>query len=331
MSTVLVAETGRSTGSANARRMRREDHIPAVVYGQGMSPISVTVARRDLRIALSGSAGMNTVLDLKIDGKTYPAIVKDMQRHPVRRTVAHIDFLQVNLNEEIVVAVPLRLEGEAKAVLQGGGLVDPAVDTIEVSTTPRDIPDEIVVDITDMTMDSVITIGDLTLPAGVTPVAEADFPIVTVLMTSQAEAPSRAMTTSLPATRLPRPAATPLPTASDRPHRSRRCRLLSDGPVRPAHRQGHPVRLARRRAGQSRQGVRAHPPQRGRGVRPGARRTARHLAQGRARSGAVGETRFGTGIDAPRVVLAFPITFMNESGRAVAALVRRYQIESVER
>ncbi len=192
MSTVLVAETGRSTGSANARRMRREDHIPAVVYGQGMSPISVTVARRDLRIALSGSAGMNTVLDLKVDGKTYPAIVKDMQRHPVRRTVAHIDFLQVNLNEEIVVAVPLRLEGEAKAVLQGGGLVDPAVDTIEVSTTPRDIPDEIVVDITDMAMDTVITIGDLTLPAGVTPVAEADFPIVTVLMTSQTSEPSEA-------------------------------------------------------------------------------------------------------------------------------------------
>ena len=192
MSTVLVAETGRSTGSANARRMRREDHIPAVVYGQGMSPISVTVARRDLRIALSGSAGMNTVLDLKVDGKTYPAIVKDMQRHPVRRTVAHIDFLQVNLNEEIVVAVPLRLEGEAKAVLQGGGLVDPAVDTIEVSTTPRDIPDEIVVDITDMAMDTVITIGDLTLPAGVTPVAEADFPIVTVLMTSQTSEPGEA-------------------------------------------------------------------------------------------------------------------------------------------
>lgn len=188
MSTVLVAETGRATGSANARRMRREDHIPAVVYGQGMSPISVTIARRDLRIALSGSAGMNTVLDLEIEGKTFPAIVKDMQRHPVRRTVAHVDFLQVNLNEEIVVAVPVRLEGEAKAVLQGGGLVDPAVDTIEVSTTPRNIPDEIVIDITDMTMDSVITLGDITLPKGVTAVADADLPIVTVLMTSQGEA-----------------------------------------------------------------------------------------------------------------------------------------------
>jgi large subunit ribosomal protein L25 len=187
MSTVLVAETGRATGSPNARRMRREDQIPAVVYGQGMSPVAVTIARRDLRIALSGSAGMNTVLDLQIEGKTFPAIVKDMQRHPVRRTVAHVDFLQVNLNEEIVVAIPVRIEGEAKAVLQGGGLVDPAVDTIEVSTTPRNIPDEIVIDITDMTMDSVITLGDITLPKGVTAVADADLPIVTVLMTSQAE------------------------------------------------------------------------------------------------------------------------------------------------
>ncbi len=183
MSTVLIADTGRSTGSANARRMRREEHIPGVVYGQGMAPVSVSVARRDLRIALSGSAGLNTVLDLHVDGKVYPAIVKDMQRHPVRRTVAHIDFLQVNLNEEIVVAIPVRLEGEAKAVMSAGGLVDPAVDTIDVSTTPRNIPDEIVIDITDMEMDTVITLGDLTFPAGVTPIAEPDLPIVTVLVT----------------------------------------------------------------------------------------------------------------------------------------------------
>jgi large subunit ribosomal protein L25 len=188
MSTVLVAETGRATGSANARRMRREDHIPGVVYGHGMTPIPVSIARRDLRLALSGSAGLNTVLDLQIEGTSYPAIVKDMQRHPVRRTVAHVDFLQVDLNEEIVVSVPVRLEGEAKAVLQGGGLVDPAVDTIDVSTTPRNIPDEIVIDITDMTMDTVITLGDITLPKGVVAVADADLPIVTVLMTSQAEA-----------------------------------------------------------------------------------------------------------------------------------------------
>ena len=104
MSTVLVADTGRATGSANARRMRREDHIPAVVYGHGMTPLSITIVRRDLRHALSGPAGVNTVLDLTVDGKVYPAIVKEMQRHPVRRTVSHVDFQQVDLNEELTIA-----------------------------------------------------------------------------------------------------------------------------------------------------------------------------------------------------------------------------------
>ena len=189
MSTVLVADTGRATGSANSRRLRREDHIPGVVYGHGMDPISISVVRRDLRLALSGPAGVNTVLDLTVDGKVYPAIVKEMQRHPVRRNVSHIDFIQVDLNEEITIAIPVRLEGEAKAVIDEGGLVDPAVDTVEVRTTPRNIPNEIVIDITDLTMDSVITLGDIKLPAGVTAIADPETAIVTVLVTREEELP----------------------------------------------------------------------------------------------------------------------------------------------
>jgi len=187
MSTVLVADTGRVTGSANARRMRREDHIPAVVYGHGMTPLSITIGRRDLRAALSGPAGVNTVLDLTVDGKVYPAIVKELQRHPVRRNVSHVDFQQVDLNEELLIAIPVRLEGEAKAVVDGGGLVDPAIDTIEVRTTPRNIPNEIVIDISEMTMDTVITLGDIKLPAGVTATADPETAIVTVLVTRQEE------------------------------------------------------------------------------------------------------------------------------------------------
>ena len=180
--TVLTANTGRATGSPNSRRLRTEDLIPAVVYGQGMTPVSVTVVRRDLRQALSGSAGMNTVLDLTVDGKVYPAIVKALQRHPVRRTVQHIDFLSINLNEDITVSVPVRLEGEAKAVLQANGMVDPAVDTIEVRTTPRLIPDEIVIDISEMTIDSIITLGDLSFPAGVVPTGDPSLPVATVIV-----------------------------------------------------------------------------------------------------------------------------------------------------
>ena len=180
-STVLVANTGRPTGSSASRRMRHDDVIPAVLYGHGMTPLSVAVGRRDLRLALSGAAGSNTVLDLTVDGKVYPSIIKDLQRHPVRRTVTHIDFLQVNLDEEITVSVPLRLEGEATAVSNGGGLVDPAVDSIEVLTTPRNIPAEFVIDISAMTMDTVIRLADVPMPAGVTATGDPDSPVVTVL------------------------------------------------------------------------------------------------------------------------------------------------------
>ena len=180
-STVLVANTGRPTGSSAARRMRTDDVIPAVLYGHGMTPLPVAVGRRDLRVALSGAAGTNTVLDLTVDGTVYPAIVKDVQRHPVRRVVTHVDFIQINLDEEITVSVPLRLEGEATAVNQGGGLVDPAVDSIEVTTTPRTIPDEFVVDVSAMQMDSVIRLADIPMPAGVVATGDPESPVVTVL------------------------------------------------------------------------------------------------------------------------------------------------------
>jgi large subunit ribosomal protein L25 len=179
--TILVATSGRSTGSAHSRRLRAEDAIPAVVYGLGMDPLSIAVDRRDLRLALSGPAGMNTILDLTVDGTVYPAIIKDVQRHPVRRNVAHVDFIQINLNVEITVDVPVHLVGEAKEVMANNGLVDLAMSEIEVVTAPRTIPDSIIIDVSSMTMDTTITVGDIELPAGVRATADPELPVVTVL------------------------------------------------------------------------------------------------------------------------------------------------------
>jgi len=186
--TKLVAQLRSTKGSPAARRLRAEGHIPGVLYGQGMSPVSVTVERRELRLALSGPAGSNTVLSLQVEGKSYPAVVKEMQRHPVKRAVSHIDFLQVNMNEEITVSVPLHLIGEAKAVLADGGLVDKAVDHIDVTCTPNDMPNSFDVDITEMQPHDVIRLSDLTMPKGVTALGDPDMPIVTILTTSAAEA-----------------------------------------------------------------------------------------------------------------------------------------------
>jgi large subunit ribosomal protein L25 len=182
--TTLTATPRIGSGSPGARRLRNGGNIPGVLYGRGMEPISVTVERREFRLALSGPAGANTVLALQVGGTSYPAVVKEMQRHPIRRTVSHIDFLQVNMNEEITVHVAIRLEGEAKAVEVAGGLVDTAVDSLEVSCTPTDMPNEFVIDITDMQPDTVIRLSEIPMPKGVTALGDPDLPVVTVLTTA---------------------------------------------------------------------------------------------------------------------------------------------------
>lgn len=185
MSTTTLAATPRSAaGSAAARRLRAEGHIPGVLYGHGMTPVSLTVERRDLRIALSGPAGVNTLLNLEVGGQKYPAVVKELQRHPIKRTVSHIDFLQVSMTEEITVQVPVHLEGEAKAVASEGMLVDRAVDTIEVRCTPGNMPAQITIDITEMQPGDVIRLADITLPAGVTATGDEEMPVVTTLHTA---------------------------------------------------------------------------------------------------------------------------------------------------
>jgi large subunit ribosomal protein L25 len=182
--TTLTATPRTGSGTPTARRLRAEGHIPGILYGRGMAPISVTVERREFRLALSGPAGANTVLALQVGGTSYPAVVKEMQRHPIRRTVNHIDFLQVNMNEEITVHVGVRLVGESKAVAVAGGLVDAAVDSLEVSCTPTDMPNEFVIDITDMQPDTVIRLSDIPMPKGVTALGDPDMAVVTVLTTA---------------------------------------------------------------------------------------------------------------------------------------------------
>lgn len=193
MSTTLVATTGRETGSSASRRLRREEKIPGVIYGLGMDPLSVIVDRRDLRQALSGAAGSNTILEISVDGNVYPAVVREMQRHPVRRTVAHIDFLRINMSEELTIAVPVRLAGEAKAVIAEGGLVDPSADTIDIVTTPANMPSEITIDISDMKPGDVIRLGEIVLPAGTRALGDPELAIVTAIAGSRVEAPTAAV------------------------------------------------------------------------------------------------------------------------------------------
>jgi large subunit ribosomal protein L25 len=187
MATITLAADSRvAGGSRTANRLRAQERIPGVVYGQGISPIAVVVDRRELRHALSGPAGINAVVQLAVGGKTHPTVVKELQRHKVRRSVTHVDFLVVNMDEEITVDVPVVLVGEAKAVLAEGGMVDAAVDTLPIVTTPRHIPNEIAIEISEMQPGDVIRVADITLPAGTSTSADPDTPVVTVLISRAA-------------------------------------------------------------------------------------------------------------------------------------------------
>lgn len=188
MATILQTKIGRKIGSAESRRLVATDHIPGVIYGHGMVPVKITVERRDLRVALAGPAGVNTILELQVGDTKYPAIVKELQRDPVKRVVRHIDFMQISLTELITMDIPVRLTGIAKAVLSDGGLVDATVNTIQIRATASNIPNEILIDVTAMGMQDVIRLSDVVLPNGVSTVGDPDLVVVTVLETKTEEA-----------------------------------------------------------------------------------------------------------------------------------------------
>jgi large subunit ribosomal protein L25 len=174
----LVAETGRPTGSRPAGRLRASGKVPGVLYGHGMAPITLSVDRRELRHALTGAAGVNAVVQLQVDGSTHPTVVKELQRHPVRHNVTHIDFIVVRMDEEITVEVPILLEGEPKQVLSEGGVIEHPLSALSVITTPRDIPTHLTVDISGLAIGDVVRVSDLTLPRGVTTDVDPDAPVV---------------------------------------------------------------------------------------------------------------------------------------------------------
>src|SRR5690606_27158053 len=105
-------------GTRTARRIRAEGKVPGVVYGMGADPIPLSVSWRDLRAALVTEQGLNAIIHLDIEGSTTPTLVKDIQRHKVRRDVLHVDFIRVDLDKTVDVEVAIHIEGEARAVMQ---------------------------------------------------------------------------------------------------------------------------------------------------------------------------------------------------------------------
>ena len=174
----LAAETGRPTGSAAARRLRAAGKIPAVLYGHGVDPQPLAVDGRQLRLALNQEAGLNALLTLDVGGQSHLAMTRQLQRHPVRGTVDHVDFVIVRRDEIVSAEVPVHLVGEATAVQRADGLVEQQLFNLTIHATPANIPAAIEVDISDLAIGETIRVADVSLPAGVTTEIDAEEPVV---------------------------------------------------------------------------------------------------------------------------------------------------------
>jgi large subunit ribosomal protein L25 len=174
----LVAELGRPVGTRSSGRLRSMGKIPGVIYGHGIDPMPVAVDGRELRHALTSPAGLNALLALQVDGTTHLTLAREIQRHPVRSTVIHVDFLVVRRDEIVSADVPVQLVGEAIEVHRADGLVEQQVFSLTVHATPDRIPSSIEVDVTALRVGDMIRVGDLQLPEGVTTEVDAEDPVV---------------------------------------------------------------------------------------------------------------------------------------------------------
>lgn len=177
--TTLTATPRPPQGTRPARRLRNEGKIPGVVYGLGVDPVPLTVEWRDLRAALITEQGLNAVIHLEVDGEKTPTLVKDIQRHKVRRNVLHIDFIRVDLSKPVDVEVGIHLEGEAEEVSRAGGVVDQVMQSLLISAKPDDIPAGLSVDISDLVIGEAKRVSDIVLPAGVTTHVDPEEAVVT--------------------------------------------------------------------------------------------------------------------------------------------------------
>ena len=154
-----------SFGSRASRRLRREGLIPGVVYGHGGDAKPFQVSERDLRLLLAEG---QTLLDLKIDdGTAVPVVIKEQQHHPLRGEVVHLDCLEVRLDEAIESEVPIELEGTDQAPgVREGGVLEHVTREVTVEALPTEIPERIVVDVSEMVINDTISLESVTPPAG---------------------------------------------------------------------------------------------------------------------------------------------------------------------
>ena len=165
----LIADFREDQGKGASRRLRREGKVPAIIYGAGRPPRSITFDHNAVVQQLENESFYSSILNVKVGEKSQAAILKDVQRHPFRRLIMHIDLQRIVEDQAIKMNVPIHYLGEEDAVgvRDGGGTVTKMVNDVEVTCLPKDLPEFLELDITHLGLDEMMYLTDIKVPEGV--------------------------------------------------------------------------------------------------------------------------------------------------------------------
>lgn len=177
----LGAEMRSDSGKGVARKLRAAGRVPGIVYGHGREPQSLSVVARDLDKLLGSIAVSSTVVELALGGATTKTLIREIQRHPFKKMIMHVDFQELVAGEKVIVDLPLVFVGVPEGVRLSGALLEQILHKVEVRVDPANIPNHIDVDVSHLAMGHSLHIGDLVLPAGIEVLSEADATICAVI------------------------------------------------------------------------------------------------------------------------------------------------------
>jgi len=176
----LKAEQRDGTGKGAARKMRASGRIPAVVYGHGVDPLPVSVDAKELFHLLHTDAGMNVLVDMRVNSDNFLAMPREVQRDHIRGQFIHVDFLRIARDEKISVEVPIHVVGESHGVKEGG-VIEHHLWDLHLECFPQDVPTAIEADITALGINESLKVSDLEVPDKVTVLTSLDEAVVSVV------------------------------------------------------------------------------------------------------------------------------------------------------
>src|SRR5947207_9134689 len=168
MATVSFSATARSTtGKGAARSLRSRGQVPAVIYGHGRDPLPLSLNARDLDKLLGHIQAESTVIEVTVDGQTAKTLIREIQRHPIKRQILHVDFQALVAGEKVTVSIPIVLNGVAEGVRLEGGVLGQTPRELEIEVGRSNLPDHAGLDITNMMIGDSLHVSDIKLPEGV--------------------------------------------------------------------------------------------------------------------------------------------------------------------